>query len=81
MTFYTQTQCLDTLQEDEGVEGRNGGAGITQDDCTDAGDVGGSAYSISKDNAVIRWIGLCQCGELVGVSLPVELPTVNNHST
>ena len=65
MAFHTKAQCLDTLQQNEGVEGRDGSAGVAQDDGTDAGDVGSSAYSIGENDAVIRGIGLRERGELV----------------
>ena len=48
MTLYAQAQRLDTLQEDKGIEGRDGSTSITQDDGTDAGDISGSTYSVGK---------------------------------
>ena len=80
MTLHTQTQCLDTLQEDEGVEGRDGSTCIAQDDGTDAGDVSGSAYSVGKYDAMIRGIGLGEGGELV-VLFPIELATIDDDTT
>ena len=53
MTLYAQTQRLDTLQQDKGIERRQCGTSITQQDGTDASHVSGGADSISKHDAVI----------------------------
>ena len=81
MALYTQAQCLNTLQQDESIKRRDGSTGIAQDNRTDAGNIGYSTYSIGKDDAMIRWIGLGQRGELVGFSLPVELATIDNNTS
>ena len=81
MALDTQTQGLDTLQQDEGIERRDGGTSVTQDDGTNAGDVGGSTNSVSKHDAVVRGVGFGQCREFVGVGLPVELAAVDNDTT
>ena len=80
MTLHTQAQGLDTLQQNEGVEGRDGSTGITQDDGTDAGNISSCANSVGKDDAVIRGIGLRKRGELV-VLLPIEFTTVDDDTT
>ena len=80
VTLYAQTQGLDSLQQYERVEGRNGCTSITQDDGTDAGDVSGSTYCVGKDDAVIRGVGFGERRELV-VLFPVELATVNDDAT
>ena len=81
MTLHTKAQCLDTLQEDEGIEGRDSCTSITQDDGTNTGDVGCCSYCVGKDDTVIRGIGLGQCGELVRISLPIELATIDDDTT
>ena len=53
VALYAQAQGLYTLQEDKGVEGRDGGTSVTQQDGTDAGDVSCSTYSVGKDDAVV----------------------------
>ena len=81
MALYAQTQCLNTLQQDKGIEWRQCGTGIAQQHGTDTGDVGSSTNSIGKHDTVIRRIGLGQCGELIGIGLPVELTAIHNHTT
>ena len=68
------------MQQYEGIEGRERSTGVTQNDSTDAGNVGGSTHSVGKHDAVIRGVGLGQRGELVGISFPVELAAVDNHT-
>ena len=80
MTLHTQTQGLYTLQQYEGIERRDGGTGITQDDGTDAGDISRSTYGVGKHDAMIRGIRLGERGELV-VLLPVELTTIDDDTT
>ena len=80
MTLYAQTQGLDSLQQDEGVEGRNGSTCITQDDGTDACDVCGSTYCIGKNDAMIRGVWFGECWELV-VLFSVESATINDDAT
>ena len=58
MALHTQAQRLYALQEDEGIEGRDGSTSITQDDGTDASDVCGCTYCVGKHDAMIRGIGL-----------------------
>ena len=81
VTLYTQTQCLNTLQQDKGIEWRQSCTGVAQNNGTDTGDVSGSTYCIGKYDTMVRWIGLSQCGEFFGISLPVELTTIYNHTT
>ena len=57
MTLYAQAQRLDTLQQDKGIEGRQCGTSITQQDGTDASHVSGGTDSISKHDAMIGGIG------------------------
>ena len=80
MTLHAQTQGLDTLQEDEGVERRDGSTSVTQNDGTDTSHIRSSAYSVGKYDAMIRRIGLGQCGELV-VLFPVELTAIDDDTT
>ena len=54
MAFYAQAQRLYTLQQNEGVEGRDGSTRVAQYDGTNARYKGSSTYSVSKDDAMIR---------------------------
>ena len=80
MALHAQAQCLNALQQDEGVEGRNGGTGVAQQDGTDAGDEGCCSHGVGKHDAVIRGVGLGQCGEFLGIGLPVELAAVDDYA-
>ena len=51
MALDAQAQGLGALQQQEGVERRNGGTGITQQDRTDVGDKSCGACCIGKGNA------------------------------
>ena len=80
VTFDAQAKCLDSLQKNERIEGRNGSTRVTQQDGTNSGDVGSCTYGLCKDNAMIRRIRLGQSGELVGIGQPVELAAIDNDT-
>ena len=51
MALDAQAQGLGALQQQEGVERRNGCAGITQQDGADVGDKGSGAGCVGEGNA------------------------------
>lgn len=81
MTLHAQGQRFQSLQQDEGIERGDGGAGITQNDRTDTGDEGCRTCHIGKDGAVIAGVRLCQRGELVRIGFPRECTAVHNDTT
>jgi len=64
MALDAQAQGLGALQQQEGVERRNGGTGITQQDRTDVGDKSCGACCIGKGNAVVAGVGVSNIAEL-----------------
>ena len=80
MTLHAQREGLQTLQQDEGVEGRDGGARVAQNDGADAGDKGGWTRYVGKDGAVLGGVGTGQRGELVRVLRPGEGAAVDDDS-
>ena len=79
MTLDAQAQRLGALQQQEGVEGGDGSAGITQQDGADVGDESGRACGIRKGDAVVAGVG----GSNVGVTvagLPVEVAAVHDDA-
>ena len=80
VSFHSQAQCLQSLQQNPRIEGRNGSTRIAQDDSTDARHKSRLTSHVSEYCPVVRWVGFGQRGELVGVGFPVELAAVNNNS-
>ena len=79
MTLDTQAQRLGALQQQEGVEGGDGSAGITQQDSADVGDKSGRACGVRKGDTVVAGVG----GSNVGVTaagLPVEVAAVHDDA-
>ena len=60
MTLYTKRQSLKSLQENPGMNRRNGSSGITQKDCTDLGHKCSRSYCFGKADAMIARVRLCQ---------------------
>ena len=81
MTLHAQAQRFHTLQQNKGIEGRNGSTGITQNHGTNTGNEGCRPCHVGKHGTMIRGIGLSQCGIFVGVCLPVKLTSVNDDTT
>ena len=79
MALDAQAQGLGALQQQEGVERRNGGTGITQQDRTDVGDKSCGACCIGKGNAVVAGVGVSNVAELTAC-LPVELAAVHDDA-
>ena len=53
VALHTQAERLQTLQQDEGIERRDGCTGVTQYDGTDAGDEGCSTSHVGKHSTVV----------------------------
>ena len=68
------------LQQQEGSERRQGGAGVAQQNGADAGHKGGSAEGLVEVQAVIGGIRLGQSRELARNGVPVELAAFDDHT-
>jgi hypothetical protein len=79
VALHAQVEGFDSLQEQEGVEGREGRAGVAQ--ALDAGfeDEGERAEGCRVGEAVVGGIGLGEVGEAAG-GLPVELAGVDDDA-
>ncbi len=80
VSLHAQTERFNSLQQYERIEWRERCAGIAQQDGPDTGHEGGSTHCFGKHDAVVRWVGSSQSGELAGLCRPVELASVDNHS-
>ena len=58
MSLYAEAQRFYALQQNPGIEGRDGRSRVTQDDGTDACDECCCACHIGKDGTVIGGVGL-----------------------
>ena len=81
MTLHTQTQCFQTLQENEGIEWRKCSTCITKDDGTNTSDKCCSASHICKNRSMIGWFRLGKCRILVGIGFPIKLATIYDDAT
>ena len=81
VALYAQRERLQSLQEDEGIEGRDGSTRVAQYHRTNAGYEGGRTCYVSKYCTMVAGVGLGQGGELVGIGLPIEAATIYNHTT
>ena len=79
MAVQTKRQGLHTLQQQEGVEGRDGGAGIPQQDGPNVSNKSGGTDSVHKADTVVAGIGVCN-GRVLAVGLPVELAGVHDDA-
>ena len=80
MALDAQGQGLGALQQQEGSERRQGGAGVAQQNGADAGHKGGSAEGLVEVQAVIGGIRLGQSRELARNGVPVELAAFDDHT-
>ena len=80
MTFHTQRQCFQSLEKDESVEGRDGGARVAQDDGADACHKSRLPRHVGKHGTVVRRVGLRQRRIFVGIGFPVEGAAVNDDT-
>ena len=79
MAVKPQGQCLHALQQQEGVEGGEGRAGIPQENRPDVGDEGGGACGVREGHAVIAGVGVSNVGELAA-GLPVKLAGIHDDA-
>ena len=79
VTLDAQREGLEPLQQQEGVEGADGGAGVAQNHGPDAGDVGGGSGHVGKSGAVVAGVGLAQLGEFARGG-PVEAARVDDDA-
>ena len=67
------------MQQQEGVEGGEGRAGVPQQDGPDVGDEGGGAYGIREGHAVIAGVGVGNVGKLAA-GLPVKFAGIHDDA-
>ena len=75
-----QGQGFGALQQQEGGEWRQGGAGVAQQNGADAGHEGGTAESLVEVQAVVGGVRLGQGRELARHLGPVELAAFDDHT-
>ncbi len=81
VTLHSQRERLDALQDEEGVERRERGAGVAQQHRAAARDVGGRAHRVAPDDAVVARVGLHERLEALGILRPVEVAGVDDRAT
>ena len=81
VTFHTERQGFQTLQQDKSIERRDRGSCITQNNSPDASDESCRPRHIGKDRPMITWVRFAQGRELIGICFPIEIATVHNHSS
>ena len=79
MAVQPQGEGLHPLEQQKGVEGRDDGAGVPQENGADIGDKGGGAGGVRKGYAVIAGVGLGDGGVLPR-GLPVEFAGVHDDA-
>ena len=79
MAFHTQGQGLQALQEQEGVEGREGGAGIPQQDCPDVRRKSRGTDDIIEADAVIARIRIAD-PRIFAAGFPVEFAAFHDYT-
>ena len=77
VAVQAQREGLHALQQQEGIEGRNGGAGVPQEDGPDIGDEGGGASGVHEADAVVAGVRL-RNGGVLAAGLPVELAGIHD---
>ena len=77
--LQAKRQRLDALQDQEGIEGRNGGAQIAQRHHPRAADVGRRSEGFGVDHPVVARVGLVQALEPGLVLAPRELARIHNR--
>ena len=80
VTLNAEGQRLKALEQDEGVEGRDGCTSIAEQDSADAGDESCRSGDIGEHGTVVRGVGLGECRVLIGVLLPIEGAAVDNYA-
>ena len=79
VALHADGQCLDALQDEEGVERADGRAGVAQGDRAGAGDHGGRSEGFGVLHAVVGRLRLAEHGVAIGVVGPGELAGVDDH--
>ena len=79
MTFQSQGEGFHALQEQEGVEGGDGGAGISKEDGPDVGGKGCGSRRLHEGNSVVAGIGVGD-GRVFAAGLPVEFSGVHDDA-
>ena len=74
-----QGERFQALQEDEAAHRGERGASVPEQDGAGAGDVGGGADGIGKDNPMVAVLRLGELRELAG-RLPVEFPGIHDDA-
>ena len=77
--LQAKRQRLDALQDQEGIEGRNGGAQIAQRHYPRTADIGGWPQCFGVDHPVVAGVGLVQAFETCLVLAPWELARIHNR--
>ena len=80
MALNPQREGFESLQQQEGIEGADGGTGVAQNDGPYAGDEGGRAGHVGETGSVVAGVGLAQLGKLAGGG-PVEAARVDDDAT
>ena len=75
-----QGQRLDALQQNPGIEWRDGSPRVAKDDGTDAGRERRRTGHVGKHDTVVAGIGLGDARIAVGIGLPVEASAVHYHA-
>src|SRR5271165_3273428 len=80
VAFNTKRKRLDALQQQETIERRQGGAGVSLAHGPAAGNISGIAVVVDVDYAVVGNFWPVQHVEALGILAPWKLSTVDNHS-
>ena len=81
MTLDAKWERLDALKKSPGVERRDAGASVAENDGADAGDEGCRTGDIGKNSAMVGRVGLGDSWVAIGMSEPVELAAVDDYAT
>ena len=78
--LQSQGQGFHTLQQQEGVEGRDGRAGVSQENGPDVGDKSGRTHRIHKGDSMIAGVGFGN-GRILSGGLPVKFAGVHDDAS
>ena len=76
-----ERKSFDTLEENPGIERRDGRTGVTENDGPDSGHEGSGSCDISEHCSVVGRIGSCKARIALGILLPVKLSAVDYHTS
>ena len=80
MALYPKRKCFQSLKQQESIERADGGTCVTQQDGTDAGDIGCMAGCFTEAQAVVTRVGSSQLRKLAR-SLPVKFAGINDDAS